>query len=186
MIISEVTSPHTKKVIASARLTGQMLGSGNFCGGRTVHPGCDSGGAGFGSSMATRFLHKSVRCLRFRNDGFVANLTVPACEQSENSTKINQTRRNPHKQAAELLVFGGRQAPLVLNEGQNAEPVHWMQIDRADLDGRERDDDSKNRASDARAEKINHSRKRRQIMFSPRSDDRPPKSEAHQKQGDIL
>ena len=41
-MISEVTSPQAKKVIASARAAGHMPGSGNFSDGRTAHPGCDS------------------------------------------------------------------------------------------------------------------------------------------------
>ena len=46
-MINDVTSPHTKKVIATARVTGQMLGSGSLSGGSTVHPEFDSDDAGF-------------------------------------------------------------------------------------------------------------------------------------------
>lgn len=97
VMMSEVTNPHTKKVIASARVTGQTPGSGGFSGGRTVQPECDSGGIGFKISVAMRFFTERVMGLRVRNNGIVVDFTVPAGEQSKNSTEINQARRNPHQ-----------------------------------------------------------------------------------------
>jgi hypothetical protein len=57
VIISEVMSPHTKKAIPSAMVTGQTPGSGGFFGGSTVQSDCADGGAGFEVSVAMRFFH---------------------------------------------------------------------------------------------------------------------------------
>src|SRR5664279_713206 len=84
VIISVVTSPHTRKVIPNASVTGHIPGSGSFSGGRTVHPRYDSGGTGFDVSVAMRFLHESFVQLRFRDNGFVAGLAIPAGKQPQN------------------------------------------------------------------------------------------------------
>ena len=59
VMMSDVTSPQTKKVIASASIAGQTVGSGNFVGGSTIHSVGAGGGAGFEISVAMRFLQMS-------------------------------------------------------------------------------------------------------------------------------
>ncbi len=59
-MIRDVTSPQIKKVMASARVAGQMLGSGSFSAGSTVQPAGDSDDAGFEVSEAMVFLGKSL------------------------------------------------------------------------------------------------------------------------------
>ena len=124
-----------------ASAAGQTQGSGRYGGCGRFHPGGNSGGGGWGFSESMRFFHE--RGLGGgRDNGFLARFTIPADQQSEDAKEIYQTRGHPHQQAAQLLVFGGRQSPLILYERENAEPVHGMKINRADFHGRERDDDS--------------------------------------------
>ena len=57
-MIKDVTSPQTKKVMASAKAAGQMLGSGNFSDGRTVHSASGSGGIGLEFSEGIVFYER--------------------------------------------------------------------------------------------------------------------------------
>ena len=104
--MSEVTNPHTKKVIPSAKVTGHTHGSGSSAGCGTFHPGGNFEGAEFEVSVDMSFSNQGCIWLRFIDWGFIVGLTIPAGEQSNNATEINQARGNPHQQAAQLLVFG--------------------------------------------------------------------------------
>ena len=113
------------------------------------------------------FSNQSCIWLRFRDLALIVGLTIPPGEQSNNSRKINQARENPHQQAAQLLVFGGRQSPLILHERQDAEPVDRMKINGTNFHGREREDDSQNGAAETGAEQLNNSRQRRESCRLP-------------------
>ena len=96
MIISEVIKPQTSKVIPIASTAGQTVGSGSFCGREWFHPGGNAGGVGFGISESMRLFHEWVGGGRSSGQDFLARFAVPADEQAENSTEIDQAGGNPH------------------------------------------------------------------------------------------
>ena len=88
VMISEVTRPHSKKVMPMAKAAGQTQGSGRYGGCGRFHPGGNSGGGGWGFSESMRFFHE--RGLGGgRDNGFLARFTIPADQQSEDAKKVN-------------------------------------------------------------------------------------------------
>src|SRR5215813_8525842 len=107
----------------------------------------------------------------------------PTCKLRNDRAQINQTHRHPHEQAADLLVFIRSDTPARLNQVQNAEAISGrLRINRTNAHRRKGDENSKNAARDAGAEKIKHCAWRRHPLLLTRRKNLAPENRAEQKQ----